>query len=245
MGPKLYGELAPWWPLVSTPEDYAEEALIFAVTLDSLSRRPIREMLELGCGGGNNASFLKHRYAMTLTDLSPGMLEVSRALNPECPHVEGDMRAIRLETDFDAVLIHDAIMYMTTEEDLAAAIGTARAHLRPGGVALFVPDHTVESYRPRTTSGGHDGDGRAVRYLEWWHPSEAGTTTTRTTFVFALRDGDAPVEIVHDEHVTGLFPRSTWLRLIEDADMESRALPDPHGELEQGERELFAGIAPG
>ena len=39
-------------------------------------------LLELGSGGGNNASFLKMRFDMTLVDLSPGMLEVSRAALP-------------------------------------------------------------------------------------------------------------------------------------------------------------------
>ena len=49
-----------------------------------------RTVLELGSGGGNNASHLKAQFRMTLVDRSPGMLAVSRALNPECEHVEGD-----------------------------------------------------------------------------------------------------------------------------------------------------------
>ena len=41
------------------------------------------------------------------------MLELSRTLNPDCEHLEGDMRTLRLGRTFDAVLIHDAVMYMT------------------------------------------------------------------------------------------------------------------------------------
>jgi hypothetical protein len=48
--------------------------------------------LELGCGGGNNASFLKQHFQMTLTEVSPRMLDQSRHLNQECEHVTGDMR---------------------------------------------------------------------------------------------------------------------------------------------------------
>jgi len=33
---------------------------------------------------------------MTLTDLSPQMLTMSRELNPECAHVQGDIRTLRL-----------------------------------------------------------------------------------------------------------------------------------------------------
>jgi len=43
------------------------------------------------------------------------------------------MRSVRLGRTYDAVIIHDAIMYMTTEDDLVAALATARAHLAPAG----------------------------------------------------------------------------------------------------------------
>ena len=112
----FYGELARWWPLISPVEDYAEEAAEAATVLQ-MAAGPVREVLELGSGGGHNAAYLKRQFAMTLTDLSEDMLAVSRALNPECEHAQGDMRTIRLGRLFDAVFIHDAIDYMTTESD--------------------------------------------------------------------------------------------------------------------------------
>jgi uncharacterized membrane protein len=72
------------------------------------------------------------------------------------------MRSVRLGRLFDAVFIHDAISYMRTETDLRAAIQTAFVHCRPGGVALFAPDHLRESFRPSTDHGGHDC-GRRLR----------------------------------------------------------------------------------
>ena len=98
-----------------------------------------RTLLELGAGGGNNAFHMKRRFSCTLTDLSPRMLEVSRSINPECEHLAGDMRELRLGRQFDAVFVHDAVEYMTTPDDLARAVSTAYIHTRPGGVALFVP----------------------------------------------------------------------------------------------------------
>ena len=91
------------------------------------------EVLELGSGGGNNASHLKAHFRLTLVDRSPQMLAVSRRLNPECEHVEGDMRSVRLGRTFDAVFVHDAIAYMTTEDDLRAVFATAFEHCRPAG----------------------------------------------------------------------------------------------------------------
>ena len=106
---RLYGELAEWWPTFQVPEEYREEAAFFARVLDKTCDPPLRTVLELGSGGGNNASHLKSRFAMTLVDISPHMLAVSRELNPECEHLEGDIRTLRLGRTFDAVFIHDAI----------------------------------------------------------------------------------------------------------------------------------------
>ena len=88
---RFYSDLAPWWPLISAPEEYAEEAA-FAASLLRTAEPPTRTVLELGSGGGNNAFHLKGEFAMTLVDLSEDMLAVSRELNPECEHVQGDMR---------------------------------------------------------------------------------------------------------------------------------------------------------
>ena len=102
------GDLAAWWPLISPPEDYAGEAGYFAGLLRS-APAPVRDVLELGSGGGSNALHLKASFAMTLVDLSAEMLAVSRLLNPECEHRQGDMRTLRLGRTFDAVFVPDRI----------------------------------------------------------------------------------------------------------------------------------------
>src|SRR5947209_17680426 len=149
----MYGDLAGWWHLLSLPEDYVTEAAFFHELLDRIGDAVPQTMLELGCGGGNNASHLKAYYQMTLVDVAPGMLAASRALNPECEHIVGDMRTLRLGREFDGVFINDAICYMTSEADLRRAIGTAFLHCRPGGVAVFVPDDIRETFKPATEHG--------------------------------------------------------------------------------------------
>jgi len=218
MRTKLYQELAEWWPLVSSPDDYADEAGQYAALLNTACR-PER-VLELGSGGGNNASHLKKHFEMTLVDLSPQMLQVSRNLNPECDHRQGDMRSVRLGTLFDAVFIHDAVGYMTTAADLFRAIETSLAHCRPGGASLFVPDWFRETFRPRVGTGGHDRGNRSLRYLEWTYDPDPGDASVETDFAFLLRSGSGPVEVVHDHHTTGLFERETWLALCTKAGFE-------------------------
>jgi SAM-dependent methyltransferase len=211
--PRLYADLAAWWPLFSHPDDYAEEAAWILNALDhALGRRP-EHVLELGSGGGNLASHLTRHARVTLSDVSAAMIEISRRLNPDAEHVEGDMRSLRLRRSFDAVVIHDAIMYMTDAEDLVAALTTARVHLAANGAVIVLPDYVAESFKPGVATGGHDardGSGRRLRYISWAHPAEAGTTAHDLDFAIMLREADGSVELFHDRHRCGLFPRDDW-----------------------------------
>jgi SAM-dependent methyltransferase len=237
---RMYGDLAAWWPLISPPQEYTEEAGFMAAVLTSASI-PVRDLLDLGSGGGHNAVHLKRHFAMTLVDLSEDMLAMSRQLNPDCGHHQGDMRAVRLGRSFDAVLVHDAVDYMTAEADLRQVIETAFAHCRPGGVAVFVPDHTAEAFEPATDHGGSDdADGRGARYLAWtWDPDPADTWIL-TEYAFLLRDADGTVHMANEAHRTGLFSRETWLRLLAEAGFDPAAVPEQTTE-DRTPRELFVG----
>jgi SAM-dependent methyltransferase len=223
---RFYRDLAVWWPLLSPPEDYEEEAA-FAATLLRTASRPVREVLELGSGGGHNAVHLRAWFRLTLVDLSPDMLAVSQRLNPECEHLVGDLRAVRLGRTFDAVFVHDAADYMVTGDDLRAMADTAFAHCRPGGVAVFVPDDTRESFTGGADHGGTDGpDGRGVRYLEWaWDPDPSDSWTL-TEYVFVLRSPDGAVDVVHETHRLGLFAEAEWLDVLRAAGFVPQAVPE-------------------
>ena len=223
-GPRLYGDLAPWFHLLTAPEDYAQEAALYRRLLLEAADGPVRAVLELGSGGGNNASHLKEHFELTLVDRSPEMLELSRALNPECRHELGDMRSLRLGETFDAVFVHDAVAYITSEDDLAATVATAAEHVRPGGAVLFVPDWVKERFKPYTQHGGHDGEERALRYLAWvWDPDPTDTTYV-CDFAYLLRDDETgSVRCVPDRHVCGLFSRETWLELLAAAGLAARS----------------------
>jgi SAM-dependent methyltransferase len=234
--PRLYGDLAGWWPLLSPPEEYEEEAAVYADLLREAAARPVRSVLELGSGGGSNASHMKAHFELTLTDVSPEMLAVSRALNPGCEHIEGDMRTLRLGRRFDAVFVHDAIDYMTTEEDLAAVMRTIVSHCEPGGGIVIASDHVVETFGGSTSHGGHDGEGRALRYLEWTYDPDPSDTTCTTEYVYVLREGSGKL-VEHERHVTGLFPRATWLSCLSGAGIS--ALCFTHTFSEGDSAEIF------
>jgi hypothetical protein len=237
--PLLYRDLAPWWHLFSSRADYRIETRPFRRLLTSAGDRPAKTLLELGSGGGNNASYLKKWFDMTLVDRSEGMLEASRKLNPECEHVEGDMLTVRLRRTFDRVFIHDAIMHMTTERALLRALRTAFAHTRPGGATLVAPDCTRETYSSITHHGGNDGKDRSLRYLEWNFDPNPDDTKFEVHFVYMLRDARGRVRALPDVHEFGVFPKSTWLRVFRQAGFKARSIDDP-----VLRRDVFVGVRP-
>jgi SAM-dependent methyltransferase len=225
---RLYRELASWWPLISPPEEYTQEAEYIAAMLGGAAD-PVRDVLDLGSGGGHVAAHLKDQFALTLLDISEEMLAVSRQLNPGCTHVQGDMRTARLGRTFDAVLVHDAIDYVTTEAGLRAVIGTASVHCRAGGVAAFVPDYVKDTFSELTGSGGGgtDASGRRAAFRErTWDPDPADDWV-QAEYEFTLRSPDGAVEVISETHRLGAFSQATWIRLLRDAGFEPTDWPPP------------------
>jgi SAM-dependent methyltransferase len=142
----VFGAYARYYDLLYRDKDYAGEAQY----VHNLIQRYVpgaRSILELGCGTGAHAVLLvREGYSIHGVDLSTDMLERAEARLAEMPPEQasrlkfspGDIRAVRINGSFDAVIsLFDVISYQTTNEDLKAAFATAKAHLKPGGVFIF------------------------------------------------------------------------------------------------------------
>lgn len=241
---KLYSDLAAWWPLLSAPEDYQEEAAFYTRLLNEASESTLRTVLELGSGGGNNASHMKSHFEMVLVDPSAGMLAVSRRLNPDCDHIQGDMRTVRLGRQFDAVFVHDAVCYMTTADDLRKAMETAFIHCRPGGAVLFAPDFVRENFKSSSDHGGHDAGIKGLRYLEWTWDPDPNDAVYQVDYAYLLREADGSVRVEHDRHLEGLFSRHDWLQWLDEVGFKSRVVPFEHSEVDPCTHEVFVAVRP-
>lgn len=234
--PLMYTEFAPWWHLISPPKEYSEEADFYSNLFIEYGADASSTVLELGSGGGNNASFLKTRFNITLVEISSQMIAVSQQINPELEHIRADMRSVRLERGFDFIFIHDAIMYMTTEVDLLRAFITAACHCKVGGCVMVAPDEVTETFTPFTNCGGEDSEtGVGIRFLEWAYDPDPTDTTYVMDFAYMLRRPDGNVTITPDRHIIGLFPRQTWLDNLKKAGFVPVSVLDPFG------RDVFIG----
>jgi SAM-dependent methyltransferase len=124
-------------------KDYDAECDLLEQAFRASARR-VRTVLDLGCGTGAHARRLADRgYEVVGVDISPEMLRIARRAEREgdsgsVAYVEGDIRAIRLDREFDAVVCMFAVLgYQTADEDVSRALETARVHLAPGGPFVF------------------------------------------------------------------------------------------------------------
>ncbi len=133
---------ADQYDLLYGDKDYSAECDL----IESVFRHnggTLRSILDLGCGTGNHAIPLAERgYQVTGVDRSEEMLCHARlksvALSKPPSFVAGDVRSVHLDRTFDAVLMMFAVLgYQASNDDVLAALFTARQHLRPGGLFVF------------------------------------------------------------------------------------------------------------
>lgn len=245
--PKMYHEFAEWFHLLTAPAEYAEEAeFYFRHIVEALGRKP-GSWLELGSGGGNNASHYAPwvKGEVVLSDRSEEMLALSQKLNPRLEHVLADMLTIRLGRSFDVVFVHDAAAYLTTEAEVWQLAKSAFLHCKPGGVTMICPDHTAENVVYETDHGGHDGDGRAMRYLEWTTPGAPGSYEYIVDYAYVFHEDGKPPAFAHDRHINGALPRQMWLDTLTAAGFtKARWTPLIHTDVNSDHYEVFIASRP-
>jgi ubiquinone/menaquinone biosynthesis C-methylase UbiE len=148
MNDSVFGKTyADQYDLLYTDKDYEAECDLIENVFQRYAKGPIETVLDLGCGTGNHAIPLAKRgYKVTGVDRSGEMLAhahqklVTDDLTVKPPiFVQGDLRSLNLNQQFDAVLMMFAVLgYQLTNDDVLAALNTVRRHLKPGG--LFICD---------------------------------------------------------------------------------------------------------
>jgi ubiquinone/menaquinone biosynthesis C-methylase UbiE len=129
-------------------KDYAREGqrlhkLISALAPDS------REILDVACGTGEHARFLKEHYAIDGIDINDSYLRAARRKNPAGNYMRGDMLAFDCGRTYDVVTcLFSAIGIFKTFSRLAAAVGCMARHVKPDGVLLIEPWFTPDRWHP-------------------------------------------------------------------------------------------------
>ena len=147
----MFKETARYYDRIYSHKDYAGEAERILAIVDRELRTDGRRLLDVACGTGLHLKHLKAHFDAEGLDLSPELLEIARARNPQLTFHCADMRTFELGARFDVVTcLFSSIGYMTTVDDLHRAIARMADHLVPGGLLLVVPWLTPEAWKPNT-----------------------------------------------------------------------------------------------
>lgn len=221
VGPRLYDDLAWLWPWWGDPDgDYADWCTHVSMLFQFHAARPLERVLDIGCGGGKNVYNLKNAWQVEGLDLSMPMLNLARVLNPDCTFHCADLRTFELESRFDGILLDDAIAYVLTPADLAAAFRQAHRHLHPGGVMVVAPDHTRESFAQNQTivaqgEGANKPEGLEVVYIQNNFDPDPDDDDFEATMVYLIRE-QGRLRVETDRHLFGLFSIDLWRQLLRE-----------------------------
>jgi SAM-dependent methyltransferase len=228
-------EYAEAYDLLYAEKDYEAECDLLERIFRE-SGRPVRTVLDLGCGTGAHAVRLAQRgYSVVGVDLSAEMLRLAReradSTSTEVELVLGDVRSVDLGRTFDAVICMFAVLgYQTTDADVADTLRTVRKHLVPGGPFVFDVWYgpAVEATGPErrvkvvpTTDGELERQAAAVL--------DAGAHLCTVSYRLVHRRNGYAEHVAEEVHRMRYFGRDELEALVARADMtliDLRAFPE-------------------
>jgi SAM-dependent methyltransferase len=221
-------------------KDYSAEAAKFADLIRS-ARPHCRTLLDVGCGTGEHAHLLGevHGFEVDGIDISPEMIERTRAKCPRGQFEVGDMTGFQLGRRYDGVLnLFGAIAHAVTLPRLRDTMACMRDHLVPGGVVVVQPYLTPDELQVGTAEYTvESGDLRVKRIRR----SERKDHRQLLYFHFTVEGPDGTQEL--DEfHDLGLFTVEETLAAFSAVGLA--AVYDPGSPDELGGHGFYIASAP-
>ena len=179
-----------------------------------------RTILDVACGTGEHAKFLKEHYTINGVDLNENYLRAARVKNPAGRYTRADMIDFDLAATYDAVTcLFSAIGYARTVDRMNRAIACMARHVKPSGVLIVEPWLTPDDWKPGA-SFIHSGEIGADKVCRMSHSSQQGNLSV--LLLHYLRSRPDGIEHYSERHELGLFTRDEMTRAFESANMQVR-----------------------
>jgi len=176
-----------------------------------------RTILDVACGTGEHARFLKQHYAIDGVDLNESYLRAARVKNPAGSYTRADMTDFDLAATYDAVTcLFSAIGYVRTAGRLQRAIACMARHVNPGGVLIVEPWLTPDDWKPGATfiHAGEIGADKVCRMS--LSGQEGNLSVVQMHYLRGRPDG---IEHYTERLELGLFTRDEMTRAFASANM--------------------------
>jgi SAM-dependent methyltransferase len=144
----LFIESSELYDAIYKFKDYARESERLRILIDN-AVPGARTILDVACGTGEHAKFLKRHYRVDGIDINERYLRAARLKNPAGNFTRADMLDFDLGRTYDVVTcLFSAIGIVRTFARLETAIACMARHVRPGGALIIEPWFTPEQWRP-------------------------------------------------------------------------------------------------
>ena len=233
----MYAEMAQYYDRIYSFKDYASETEKLIGWIKEHRQSNGTRLLDVACGTGQHLEHLGKSFDVEGLDLSPELLELAQQRNPGMTYHCADMRTFDLASSYDVITcLFSSIGYMTTIEDLRAAVANMARHLVPGGVLIIEPWLTPDVWKPGTVHGMFidDPDLKIAR---------VNTSVTKGRLsVFDLHHlVGTPEKTFHlvEHHEMGLYTVGEMMDAFESAGLTTTH--EPEGPTGRG---LYVGVQP-
>lgn len=204
-------------------KDYKAECDLVAAAATQRGLQP-RRLLDVGCGtGGHSLEWAGRGIDCVGIDLSPTMIELARSkaasanLPGQITWQVGDARTFEAEGTFDVATMMFAVLgYMTSNEDVIAALKNVRRHLKPGGLFAFDVWYgpAVLGVRPETRVRSIDGEGGLQTVRSASTEIDSFHHVAEVTFQLWTMQGDRYLGFTEEKHrMRYFFPQEIDLLL--------------------------------
>jgi len=139
----VFGKYADYYDIFYRQKDYARECDFLGKIFKKYSAKPVKSILDIGCGTGSHALILgKRGYAVAGIDLSEKMIAAAAKKaedgNISVDFRQGDAKNIDLGRRFSAVISMFAVVsYLVTNDGLISCFKSVRNHLPKQGLFVF------------------------------------------------------------------------------------------------------------
>ncbi len=220
---KAYNDLAWTVDWFVEPSDYEDEVSHYISLIHKYAANHSTTLLHLGSGAGGMDWVFKRHFTITGVDISSGMIAKARSKHPDIEYIEGDIRSLRLNRKFDAVIIPDCIDYMLTLDDLDKAIKTAVHHLKLSGILLVV-GKTLETFHNNNFAYTCEKYGIHITLLENKYTNPSTRNSYEATLIYLIRQQEK-LSVHMDRHVLGLFSQENWENVFRDNNLVLQQSP--------------------
>lgn len=240
---QLYKKFAKYYDKIYEKMDYKKEAEFIKWAVKTYKSSPGNELLDVACGTGAHAHFLKNDFKITGFDINEEMLKIAQEKLPDINFIEGDMKKMDLGLKFDVLIcMFSAINYNTTLEELKITLNNFHGHLKDGGVLIFDMGLNKENWIEGIVSVDTvvDNDFKLARIWQ----SHLEKDVFNSSFVYLVKE-EGVFDFEIDEHKLGVFGMEDVVNLMEKTGFEvfiSSDFKDEAWQLGTGERPVFVGV---